>query len=291
MQFMGGVSQKINVYENYITVFKKEFISPISSLGDKFYNYKGADTQIINHEKYFHLFFSPKQDGSNTFSGDCWIHSNTWAIQRINLNISPTANINFVNRLSIIQEFSKTGTGKWIFAKDKFIADLSPLNKNQISFIGRKTATYRNVHVDNPMTETKLSKNKTKEEVIILDSSRSYSSVFWDANRHEPLSLTEQKVYTMIDTLKSMPLFVRYSNNLEFLVDGHRKFGKIEIGPWFKWISGNQLEKIRLRFDIGTTKLFSEHLRLNGYLAYGFQDGVFGKAKQLQNTNSAIQRV
>ncbi|MCX6206226.1 MAG: DUF5686 family protein [Bacteroidetes bacterium] len=279
MQFMGGVSQKINVYENYITVFKKEFISPISSQGDKFYNYKGADTQIINHEKYFHLFFSPKQDGSNTFSGDCWIHSNTWAIQRINLNISPTANINFVNRLSIIQEFSKTGTGKWIFAKDKFIADLSPLNKNQISFIGRKTATYRNVHVDDPMTETKLSKNKTKEEVIILDSSRSYSYVFWDTNRHEPLSLTEQKVYTMIDTLKSMPLFVRYSNNLEFLVDGHRKFGKIEIGPWFKWISGNQLEKIRLRFDIGTTKLFSEHLRLNGYLAYGIKDGVWkGKA-------------
>ena len=279
IQFMGGVSQKINVYENYITVFKKEFISPISSLGDKFYNYKGADTQIINHEKYFHLFFSPKQDGSNTFSGDCWIHSNTWAIQRINLNISPTANINFVNRLSIIQEFSKTGTGKWIFAKEKFIADLSPLNKKQISFIGRKTATYRNVLVDDPITETKLSKNKTKEEVIILDSSRSYSSNFWDANRHEPLSFTEQKVYTMIDTLKSMPLFVRYSNNLEFLVDGHRKFGKIEIGPWFKWISGNQLEKIRLRFDLGTTKLFSEHLRLNGYLAYGIKDGVWkGKA-------------
>ncbi len=279
MQFMGGVSQKINVYEDYINVFKKEFISPLSSIADKFYNFKGADTQIIDHEKYFHLFFSPKQEGENTFNGDCWIHSSTWAIKRINLNISATANINFVNRLSIVQEFAKSDKGRWVFAKDKFIADLSPLSKNKISFIGRKTATYKNVQINQDFIETALLKNKTKEEVIIKDSSRSYAADFWETNRHEPLSLTENKVYTMIDTLKKMPLFIRYSNNLEFLVDGHRKFGKIEIGPWFKWVSGNQLEKIRLRFDLGTTKLFSEHLRLNGYLAYGFQDGIWkGKA-------------
>ena len=275
MQFMGGVSQKVNVYEDYINVFKKEFISPLSSIGDKFYNYKGADTQIINHEKYFHLFFSPKQEGNNTFIGDCWIHSGTWAVQRINLNVSATANINFVNRLSIIQEFTKSDKGKWVFAKDKFIADLSPLSKNKLSFIGRKTATYKNVRIDQPFIESALSKNKIREEVIIKDSSRLYAADFWDTNRHEPLSLTENKVYTMIDTLKKMPLFIRYSNNLEFLVDGHRKLGQIEIGPWFKWVSGNQLEKIRLRFDLGTTKQFSEHLRLNGYLAYGFQDGIW----------------
>jgi len=279
MQFMGGVSQKINVYEDYISVFKKEFISPLSVLGDKFYNYKGADTQTINHEKYFHLYFTPKHDGENTFRGDCWIHSITWAVQRINLEISSTANINFVNRLSIIQEFKKSPGGKWVFAKDKFIADLSPLSKNKLSFIGRKTATYKNVQIDQPFIESSLSKNKIKEEVIINDSAKLNSADFWNANRHEPLSLTENKVYTMIDTLKKMPLFERYTNNFEFIVDGHRKFGKIEIGPWYKWISGNQLEKIRVRFDLGTTKKFSEHLRLNGYLAYGFKDGIWkGKA-------------
>jgi len=75
MQFLGGVSQKINVYEDLMQIFGKEFISPLSKVGDRYYHYKGADTQTINHEKYYHLFFSPKQAGTNTFSGDCWIHS------------------------------------------------------------------------------------------------------------------------------------------------------------------------------------------------------------------------
>ncbi|MFX8797604.1 hypothetical protein ABTM57_19995, partial [Acinetobacter baumannii] len=87
--------------------------------------YKGADTITIGSEKYFHLIFSPKFDGENTFSGDCWIHSTTLAIQRINLNINTTANINFVHRLSISQEFNRNENGKWLFAKDVFVAEVS----------------------------------------------------------------------------------------------------------------------------------------------------------------------
>lgn len=269
MQFLGGVSQKVNIYEDYITVFGKEFISPISAVGDKYYNYKGADTQTIGGQKFYHLFFSPKHDGSNTFIGDLWIHSTTWAIQKVTLNISATANINFVHQLSIIQEFSKTNTDKWVFAKDKFVADISPLKKDKFSFIGRKTSTYRNVQVNVPFITEKLSANKLKEEVIILPGAKNKK---FDTLRHEPLSLNENKVYAMIDTLKHMPLFQKYSNTLQFIFDGHKQLGKIEIGPWFKWLSGNQLEKVRMRFDIGTTSKFSEHLRLSGYLAYGFKD-------------------
>jgi hypothetical protein len=279
MQFMGGVSQKINVYEEYISVFGKEFISPISSIGDKYYNYKGADTQTISNQKYFHLIFKPKQEGSNTFSGDCWIHSTTWAIQRINLNVSKTADINFVNQLSIIQEFTRLDSGKWVFVKDKFVADLSPLGKDKISFIGRKTSTYKNVKVNEQFINDVLAKNRTKEEIIVSDSAREHSKDFWNESRHEPLSLNENKVYHMIDTLKQMPVFIKYSNTLQFIFDGHKKLGAIEIGPWFKWASGNQLEKVRLRFDLGTTEQFSKRLRLYGYLAYGFQDARFkGKA-------------
>ncbi|MFX7167387.1 DUF5686 family protein, partial [Acinetobacter baumannii] len=78
--FINGVNQRINVYSNQLNIFGKEFISPLSNVGDKYYNYKGADTITVGNDKYFHLLFSPKIDGENTFSGDCWIHSTTWAI-------------------------------------------------------------------------------------------------------------------------------------------------------------------------------------------------------------------
>ena len=272
LQFVGGISQKISVYENYFSLFGKEFISPISSVGDRFYHYKGADTQVIGGDKFFHLYFTPKKEGENTFSGDCWIHSTTWAIKKISLNVTASSNINFVNRLSIVQEFVLNNDNKWVFFKDLIIADLSPLKKGKLSFIGRKTATYRNVQLNEDFIVEKLAKNKKKEEVIIDEDAKQKNDTFWKKNRHELLTKNEKVVYWMIDTLKQVPMFRRYANTVEFLFDGHKRFGMIEIGPWYKWISGNQMEKVRTRFDIGTTEKFSQQLRLHGYLAYGFKD-------------------
>lgn len=279
LQFLGGVNQRVNCYENTITVFGKELISPFSSYADKYYNFKGTDTQTINQEKYFHLYFSPKREGTNTFKGDCWIHSGSWGIQKINLDVAADAAINFVHRLVIIQEFARQNN-QWVFVKDKFIADLSPFKKQKLSFIGRKTTTYKNVHFNDPAIEAKLATNKSKDEVNVSQNAQQFSRQFWDTSRHEQLSLNENKVYVMIDTLQKMPVFKKYSEAFMFVFDGHKKYGAVEIGPWYKWLSGNQLEKVRLRFDLGTTPQFSNHLRLYGYLAYGFQDarwkGKFG---------------
>jgi hypothetical protein len=275
LQFIGGINQRINAYENYISIFGKEFISPLSSIGDNYYNYRGADTQWISGQRYFHLFFSPRREGENTFSGECWVHNKTWAIKKITLDISPSANINYVNRLSIIQEFSQQNDSTWVFAKDKFVADISPMKKNKLSVIARKTSMYRNVQIDQPFIIAALGNNREKEQVIFSDSAHSRADGYWQDKRHEVLSVNEQKVYKMIDTLKTIPLFRKYTDAVTFIVDGRKKFGKIEIGPWYKWISSNQLEKLRLRFDLATTEKFSTQLRLHGYLAYGFGDHAF----------------
>jgi hypothetical protein len=42
--------------------------------------------------------------------------------------------------------------------KDLIIADLSPLKKGKLSFIGRKTATYRNVQLNEDFIVEKLKK-------------------------------------------------------------------------------------------------------------------------------------
>ncbi|MFY8128319.1 MAG: DUF5686 family protein [Chitinophagaceae bacterium] len=275
LQFIGGVHQKINVYENQVKLFTKEFISPLSDVGDKYYYYKGADTQTIGNEKYFHLFFKPLRDGENVFTGECWIHSKSWAVQRITINLPANADINFVNRMSIVQEFKRLPSGQWIFAKDKVVVDVSPLKKDKLTFIGRKTATYDKHNLDVEAIEKVLALNKRSEEVELLEDAKEKDKAFWEKNRHEELTVNEKKVYKMIDTLKTIPLFKKYVAVAEFLVDGHKKFGPIEIGPWTKWISANPYEGLRLRFDLGTTEKFNKYLRLSGYMAYGFKDAIW----------------
>jgi hypothetical protein len=280
LQYMGGLNQRINSYDNYITLFGKEFISPLSSVGDHYYEYRGADTQYIAGQRYLHLLFTPKREGENTFAGDCWVHHTSWGIKKITLNMSSSASINFVNRLSVIQEFSRRSDSTWVFARDKFVAELSPLKKDKLAFIARKTSLYNNIRMNEPFIAEALEKNVLNEKVVIQEGAKEKDTAYWRDHRAEPLSKNEERVYKMIDTLQKMPLFKKYTEVVTFIVDGRKQLGKIEIGPWFRWISGNQLERVRMRFDLATTKLFSDQLWLHSYLAYGFRDRKFkGKAE------------
>src|SRR5258708_35181256 len=65
MQYLGGINQRINCYENYMSVFGKEFISPLSTVGDNDYNYRVLDTHNNSWQRYLHLFFTPTREGEN----------------------------------------------------------------------------------------------------------------------------------------------------------------------------------------------------------------------------------
>src|SRR5690606_32775329 len=148
-KFMGGMDQNINFYSNFIPVFDKEFISPLSDNGDAYYRYQVLDTQYVNGRRLIHMAFTPKRPGQNTFEGDCWVHDTTWAIQKMNLRLGKDANINYVDKLSLIQEFKLINDSIWFLARDKFVVDLSLTGgKKAIAAIGRKSTTYRNIVVN-----------------------------------------------------------------------------------------------------------------------------------------------
>ncbi|MEO5997458.1 MAG: DUF5686 family protein [Chitinophagaceae bacterium] len=274
-KFLGGTDQNVNVYNNFIPVFDKQFVSPISDNGDAYYRYKLMDTQYVNGQRLIHLAFYPKRKAENTFEGDCWIHDTTFAVQKMNLFLAKEANINFVEKLSIIQEYAQLPDSVWFLAKDKFVVDIAPIGKSLAGAIGRKTTTYRNIRINDTATIAQLKKNKLKEEIIILEGAREKEDVYWKDSRHENLTKTEQSIYSMIDTLRKMPIFKKYTDRLNFLATGYYEIGNYEIGPWFNWITGNSLEGTRVRFDLGTNKGFNKNLFLHGYLAYGFGDRTY----------------
>ena len=274
-KLLGGMDQNVNFYNNFIPVFDKQFVSPISDNGDNYYKYKVADSQFVAGRRLIHLIFTPKHKGGNTFEGDCWVHDTSFAIQKMNLRLSKEANINFVDQLSLIQEYKLINDSTWFLRKDKFVVDVAPLGKSKLAFIGRKTSTYRNVKVDDPAIVEELSKNKIMEETILPKDAQVRTDEYWSENRHEDLSKNEKAVYQMIDTLLKMPVFQKYTNWLNFIGTGYKRIGNFEIGPWFNWITYNSLEGLRLRFDLGTTRYFNKKLILHGYLAYGFGDQKF----------------
>lgn len=271
-KLLGGMYQNVNVYSNFIPVFDKQFISPLSNQGDHFYNYSTPDTVMTNGRRFFHWVFSPKRKGENTFEGDAWVHDSSFSVQRIQLRLTGTTTINHIENLSIYQDYVMVNDSSWFLSKDKFIADVFPIGKNRFGMKGRKTTTYRNIGFDENAIARILMANRLSEEVVVLPQAENQTDSFWTGSRHEGLTKNEAGIYQMIDTLQQMPLFKKYTNTLYTLTTGYKTLGNFEIGPWFNWISANAWEGLRTRFDLGTTPGFSPNWYLHGYLAYGFGD-------------------
>jgi hypothetical protein len=272
IKLLGGMDQVVNVYNNFIPVFDKQFISPISDNGDYYYNYRVIDTQVIASNRYYHLVFTPRRKGGDTFEGDCWVHAGTFAIQKMNLRLGKEANVNFVESLSLIQEYKLINDSTWFLSKDKFVADISPAGKDRPGFIGRKTTTYRNIIVNDSSVIHELDKNKTQEEIITLTGANEKDKQFWSEARHEPLTTSESGIIKMIDTLTNAPAFQKFTKTMIFIGTGYKDIGNFQIGPWMNWLSSNGWEGFRVRFDIGTNKYFDKKIKLHAYLAYGFGD-------------------
>ncbi len=297
-KFLGGMYQNINIYKNFIPIFDREYISPISNDGDLYYHYKVPDTQYLGGKRIFHLVFFPKRKGESTFQGDAWIADSSYAVQKMNLQVSPDANINFIEKLSLVQEYKLINDSTWFLSKDKFIANFNMTGKKNLNLIGRKTTTYTNVIINSdtlPISmNSKLSNDNRKEVVLVNQDAMDKADSFWVSNRHENLNKNETGFYKMADSLLKMPAFERYSDWLKFIGTGYRYVGNYEIGPWMNWISGNSYEGFRVRFDLGTNYYFSKKIYLSTYLAYGTKDQkIKGKLEALymigKNPRSSIR--
>ncbi len=285
---LGNTYQNVDVYDNIIPVFDKSFTSPFSNNGDLYYNFKLQDTQYLNKKRLVHFLFTPKHPGATFFSGDCWVNDTSFAIQKITLRPSADANINFITGLTIIQEYKFIKDSIWFLYKDKFVADVSPLGKKHVSFKGRKTATYKNVVINDTSVTNELAKSKPSEDIVLLPDVQNKPDSFWQQHRHEPLNSNEKTVYAVLDTLEKNPAYNRYRHILGFITTGTKDFGDIRIGPYYYWYTSNRWEGSRVRFDVSTNRKFSDHLYLHGYLAYGFQDAAWkGQAEAMYMFNRA----
>ena len=271
-RLLGVMDQNVSIYSNFVNVMDKDFISPFNDNGDAYYNFTVPDTQIVNGKKLFHFVFRPKRVGQNTFEGDAWVTERTFQITKITLYLGKDANINYIDRISVFQEYLPLNDSVIFLNRDKFFADFRVLGKNSLTLIGRKTTSYKNIII-NSDSLTNAFKEQHIEEIVKTEKSvTAQSDSAWNVLRHDTLSKNEKAIYATIDKLLAMPKYQKLQRNLKFLAGGYRNVGNFEIGPWFNWISGNQWEGTRFRFDLGTNTGFNKNIYLHGYLAYGTRD-------------------
>ncbi|HET6243287.1 MAG: carboxypeptidase-like regulatory domain-containing protein [Bacteroidetes bacterium] len=269
-QFMGDIYQNVNIYDNYILVFGKSFISPIADFGLLYYKYYLIDSTHIDDRWSYHVSFMPRRRQEPTFAGDFWVHDTTFAISRIEVSIASDANINFVNGFSAYQEFNLFD-GVWMMTKDKLTVDFN-MADNSMGIYGRKISSYKNFVINKPRPDSYYSGT---DDVIVDADASDKANEYWMDCRHDSLQEKEKAIYQLVDSIKSVPAFKTYVDVLALIISGYHVIGKFELGPYFTTYSFNQIEGNRIRLGGRTSNSFSTRLQLEGYGAYGFLDEAF----------------
>jgi len=273
-QFLGSMSQEIDVYQNLTEIFEKNFVSPIADFSHIYYKYYLIDSSFINKKWCYHIMFKPKRKQELTYTGGLWVNDTSYALIQINLRIAADANINFINDLGVEQQFEWTNDQIWMKSKERLWADFNPFEnaKKIIGLYGHKTTFYNNYIFDSLDYDDVF---KEPTYVIIHEDAVQNSDAYWDTIRPESLSGTEEGIYEMVDSVKNVPRFQHIYDLLYGLGGGYFPWGKVEVGPYFKFFSYNKVEGARFRFGGRTSTKLSKKFQIGAYLAYGTYDEQF----------------
>ena len=278
-QFMGDMYQNVNIYENFLVIFGKNFISPIADGGKGFYDYHLVDSNWVGRNWCYKIEFKPKRVQELAFTGNMWICDTTYAVRTIEATIAPGANLNFVQGFQVKQEYNEVSPEVWMLTKDELLVDLNVVrdtgkpNKNPVQgFYGRRTASYRDFVINKPQPDPFYD---GADEVVLKIDPLSASADYWDQHRHENLSAKELAIYHMVDTMKTIPKFRTYVDIVTTVVTGYYTKGKVDLGPYFSVYSFNPVEGNRFRVGGRTSSAFCTRTEFNGYTAYGTRDQRF----------------
>lgn len=270
-QFLGDMYQKVNIYDNYISVFGKSFVSPIANNGLSYYRYYIQDTVILEGSYCFEIDFIPKHKQEPVFEGTMWVNDTTYAIKRVEATIDSNANINFINGFRVKQNYKQIDGQYWMLEKDHLVVDFQ-LAENVMGMYGRKSTSYKDFEINEPHPKSIYD---GIDNVTVLEDANHKEEEYWTTARHDSLTSNQKEIYEMIDSVENVPAFRTFIDVIQLIFTGYKEIGLVELGPYFKLYSYNPVEGHRFRFGGRTSNKFSTRLQLNGYAAYGTFDERF----------------
>jgi len=272
LSFLKDLYSDYSIYNNHLTFFDKSFTSPLSKTGVDVYNYVLRDSAYIDNKKCYNILFYPRRKNELTFKGDFWVNDTTFAIKKINMAVTKSANINWIKDIYIEQEFEVMNDSVFLLTRDYMMSDFA-LNKKEDSkgIYGKRTTLYRN-HEFNKVKPLAF----YKEEVNFIDNEvYQKSDEYWQENRFEKLNKDEAGVYKMLDTLQTVKKFKQMYSLVSILGSGYVEFKNFDYGPIFSSFGFNEVEGVRLRVGGRTYFGPNDPWRIQAFTAYGSDDNKF----------------
>ena len=269
--FMG----EIDIFQNDVILLTNRFVSPLSRIAVDFYKFYLNDTVYVDGERCAVLSFVPFTPQTFGFLGRLYVslEDTTMFIKRVSMGVPYDINLNYVERMSIVQDFERAPNGSRLKVRDDVEVSFKIMPGVPEAFARRET-TYRDHNFERPEGGV----FNFKGEQATGSGAAFMPDEFWQEYRPAELRTTTATMQGLMKRLRGSKLFYWAEQVIVVMVNGYlptAKVSKFDIGPLNTIISGNSLEGLRLRLGGMTTVNLSRHWFARGYAAYGFRDEKF----------------
>lgn len=262
----------VDLYDDQIRLLQYPFTSPIGKDAISFYRYYIVDTVYVDRDKCFHLQFLPNNQQDFGFRGEIWILADsTLHVKRCNLTLPKKSDVNFVDNLQIIQEYTRLPEGEWALTTDDMFVEMSIAKFLTKAIVIRTTRMSDYAFDELP---DKLFKGKTK--VLHESNAMMRDEAFWDRYRSVELTKSESSMDAFINNLSQQKAFKYIIFGVKAFIENFVETGsqnhpsKVDIGPINTMISSNFIDGVRTRISAQTTANLNPHWFLSGYYARGW---------------------
>ncbi|WP_234733693.1 DUF5686 and carboxypeptidase-like regulatory domain-containing protein [Tellurirhabdus bombi] len=279
--FTGAGFNTLNFYGKQVSLFKKEFISPLAEGGRAAYKYFLADTAQIGQHVCYEIDFDPKNKRDLVMQGKMWIDTLSYALVQIDAHVGAEANINFIRGVDIEQTYETVddAPGAWLPEVTRLTISVDEVVKNTFG----ATVDYM-TSVREPQVGAVKDLDFFDTEVEMAEDRAESSADYWQAQRQAvPQSEASDATRATLNAVRDLPLIKAYSRAAQFVLNGGNiPLGRgIEAGSVFSLWAYNPVEGHRLQVGLKTSNQFSRNWQLSAYGAYGTRDRIWKASSEI----------
>lgn len=265
------VSNRVDLYNEYLYIFNKNFPSPLNDNFRMHYYYYLDDSFSVDGVMHYLVNFEPKNLADPGFSGYMIIHGQDYAVTETRMTYRAQGNVNYIRGFDIDMYFERRPENIWFQHRQIMRADLTPIEKNDDipGVYITKTGIYTHPVFEPPPNPNVF---RGENKLVMNEDALDQKETFWQNRRPEELTGKEAMIYHSVDTLRRNSKFRVFKGVLSAIGSGYVRVGKIDIGNVQTFFSWNPVEGPRAKLGFRTNRFFSKKFTSEFWVAYGFRD-------------------
>jgi len=191
----------ITFYENNVSIFGKTsrgYISPISDNALNYYKYKLEGDFTEQGHKIYKIKVMQKRPYEPCFNGTLYIVDEDFAIHSMNMLLTKTGGLDFMDTVKVDQVYIPADKDKWIIKSQVIYFTIGIFG---FDMTGSGVSVYNNQRVNAPISDTMFSGNVVSSYDKIANKK---DLSYWTQNRPIPLKADEVKDYVIKDSIRKV---------------------------------------------------------------------------------------